>query len=76
MSVSLSHKYRELLGHFDLQDSVQECQDIDAHALIATFDRGWVERKEQRPRILEKAVQLASEVDRLFDEVAARIHLS
>jgi polysaccharide pyruvyl transferase WcaK-like protein len=73
MAVSWSHKYRELFSLFGMEESVRECREIDADALIATFERGWGARRQSKPRILERAGQLRAEVDRLFDDVAAWI---
>lgn len=73
MGVSWSHKYRELFSLFGMEDCIQECQDLDADALIATFMRGWEMRRTNVPRIHEKAQQLRAEVGTLFDDVATCI---
>jgi polysaccharide pyruvyl transferase WcaK-like protein len=74
MSVSWSHKYRELFSLFGMENYVQECQNIDAEELISTFERGWRERNQQRVVILEKVQQLQQEVNLLFNEVADKIN--
>jgi colanic acid/amylovoran biosynthesis protein len=73
MAVSWSHKYRELFSLFGMERSVQECESIDTGALISAFDRGWMERQEQKPRILARMKELRAEVDAVFDEVASAI---
>ncbi len=74
MAVSWSHKYRELFSLFGMEDAVHECQNLDAGALIETFEKGWAERHQQRMAILGKAQQLQDEVSALFDRVADTIH--
>lgn len=73
MAMSWSHKYRELFSLFGLDDCVQECQDINCDGLIAGFERNWNERQRKRMLILEKAQQLRTGVNVLFDEVATII---
>jgi len=73
MAVSWSHKYRELFSLFGMENDVCECKDIDADALIETFERGWSKRRQRRPLILEKTKHLQAEVDTLFNKVSERI---
>ncbi|OEU66735.1 MAG: hypothetical protein BBJ57_09465 [Desulfobacterales bacterium PC51MH44] len=74
MAVSWSHKYRELFSLFGMESDVHECKDIDADALIETFERGWNKRRQRRPLILEQTKHLQAEVDTLFNKVSERIH--
>lgn len=73
MSVSWAHKYRELFALFGMESNVHECRDIDAGALVATFERCWRERRQQGEMILAEVKHLQMRVDALFDEVGARI---
>lgn len=73
MALSWSHKYRELFSLFGVEDSVQECQDIDSEVLIAAFERNWSQRQRQRSLILERVEQLRARVSGLFDEVSSMI---
>jgi len=73
MAVSWSHKYQELFSLFDMGDNVYECQNIDSGSLISMFDRLWRDRQFSSRLIFEKASQLCSKVEILFDEVAARL---
>ena len=74
LAVSWLHKYRELFAQFKMEEYVQECQEINADELIVKFDKAWSERRRLKPMILEKADQLRTEVNVLFDEVSAHIH--
>lgn len=71
MAVSWSHKYRQLLAPFGLEDSVIELDRLESEALITTFEQGWGRRAELQPQILATAQELRLQVGALFDEVAA-----
>ena len=70
MSLSWSHKYRELLSQFGMESNVVEFEDMDADILISIFERAWSERLKQKAVIPEKRKDLKSKIDTLFDEVA------
>jgi len=70
MTISWSHKYRELLRTFGLADDVEEFGGLDGEVLMTSFERGWATREQARPSIRETADGLADQVGRLFDDVA------
>lgn len=74
IAVSWSHKYRELLGLFGMENYVQECRDIDPNRLISMFEQGWVARHQQNQTILDNLKNIHIEIDAIFDATARKIH--
>jgi len=73
MALSWSHKYRELLAPFGLDDFVFEHGQLEAGTLEPMLERLWIER-ESRRRVIEVALKsLSGQVDVVFDRVAAKI---
>lgn len=76
MSISWSHKYRELFSLFSMEDYVQEYEDMKEKSLIALFEKGWMNRDQQRSFILREVEDIKKKLDALFDDVAKKIKMA
>lgn len=73
LALGWSHKYRELLRSFGLEDFVVEHDRLDTNSVLSLVERAWERREESRRLILETVPQLQEKIDKLFDEVATSI---
>lgn len=73
LALGWSHKYRELLRLFALEDFAVDHDCVEAPALLALIETAWRHRAVHSIRIKETVPCLQVQVDALFDEVAAVI---
>ena len=73
MALSWSHKYRELLGTFGLEEFVCEHDQLEAATVVAMLDRLWGEKAARTDAIQTALPPLMKKVDAVFDQVAATI---
>lgn len=76
MSISWSHKYRELFSLFDMEDQVQEYEEMKEESLIELFEKGWMNRDQQGALISKEVTKVKEKLDVLFDEVAKNINMA
>lgn len=73
LALSWSHKYRELLRPFGLEDFVCEHDDLEAETILAMLERLWGERETRADAIRAALPPLLKKVDAVFDQAAALI---
>jgi polysaccharide pyruvyl transferase WcaK-like protein len=73
LALGWSHKYRELLKFFALEDFAVDHDCVEAPAILALIETAWRHRDVHSARIKETLPCLQAQVEALFDEVAAVI---
>lgn len=70
LALSWSHKYRELLGTFDMEDAVCEHDKMEPDQVVELLDRIWDERETRAATIGRKLPAIREAVQAMFDRVA------
>lgn len=73
VALGWSHKYRELLRSFGLENFVIDHDRVDAAEVISLVEAAWRHRASNSVRIRETVPRLQAQVEALFDEVATMI---
>lgn len=73
LALGWSHKYRELLAQFGMEEYVCEHDQLDESVLLGLAERLWRERETCRSRMHDSMEPLVNQVDALFDKIAVNI---
>ena len=76
MALSWSHKYRELLQDFELNEFVFEHDQLKSDLIIDTLARAWKKREKNKNTIKKELPCILRKVDTMFNQVANLINHS